>query len=87
MAHPTVVYLPPSRNDDVVRVLEALRQEALQRHIVGLFYGALYQRNDFLVDTVGECFHNPVLTRGLIQVLDDRLAVAIGSRPPKRPRR
>lgn len=57
---------------DCVDALEALLAAAKEGRLIGLAFAAMYKRDRFIVDVVGEAERRPVFTRGMIAVLEDR---------------
>jgi hypothetical protein len=79
-------FVGPTRSRETIEVIEALAQLLRQARdeenpLIGIAIAAMYKGRTFIVDTAGECRRNPTFTRGMIQALDDRLAISAGSRP------
>jgi len=65
--------VPATVSHDTVKALAELLEEAEKGHIIGVAFCAMYKRREFIVDTTGEAFRNPVFTRGMLACLDDKL--------------
>lgn len=75
--------VPERTPPDVAELLEELCEQAKRGDLIGIAFCAMYRRREYVVDTAGECRRNPTFTRGMVRALDDRLAVAVGSKPRK----
>jgi len=72
--------LPDSVSHDTVVCLETLVEQARRGEIVGLAFGAILRRNNYIVNTAGEAYRNPTFARGVIAALDDELSARIHGR-------
>jgi hypothetical protein len=67
---------------ETVKALEELLSDARSGRIIGIGFVAMYRRREYIANTAGECRRNPTFTRGMLRVLDDKVARAISSMPP-----
>lgn len=58
-------------------IIKYLQQEIEAGRITGLAFAAKHQGQDYSTAIVGECRTNPVLTRGMIRVLEDEIAALL----------
>lgn len=65
--------VPAAVSHDTVKALSELLEEAENGHVIGVAFCAMYKKREFIVDTTGEAFRNPVFTRGMLACLDDKL--------------
>lgn len=65
--------VPASVSHDTVQALQELLDDAKKGHIIGVAFCAMYKRREFIVETTGEAFRNPVFARGMLACLDDKL--------------
>jgi len=65
--------IPDSISHETVTALEQLTERARAGEILGLGFVALLKRRRYVVNTAGECRHDPTLTRGMVLALDDEL--------------
>lgn len=73
-----VVYLHRRQQLETVGALEDLLSEAIAGDLIGLAYTAIRVAADHSVGAAGEARRRPILTRGLIQLLDDEVASLVG---------
>jgi hypothetical protein len=66
--------VPDSLSHDTVQALEQLLDHAREGHIIGIAFAAMYKRRQFITNTAGECYRNPVFARGMVAALDDELS-------------
>lgn len=80
-AYPNVVNIVSPENAlETAKVLERLRKQALRRNVIGIAFIALRPGMLYEVGLAGEAHIEPVYIRGLLKVLDDRVALLIGSK-------
>lgn len=65
--------VPDALSHDTVELLEQLLDEARRGRILGLAFVAMYKRREFIANTAGEAYRNPVFARGMVAALDDHL--------------
>lgn len=70
----------PQADNDTVEVLTELRDAATRGEIVGLIYVALHRGSGYSGDVVGVAKDNPILCRGLVGTLWDKLATTLRTR-------
>lgn len=59
--------------EDVVAALEFLLGEARNGRLIGIAYGAMFRRRNYIVNTAGEAHRNPLFALGVVHVLADEL--------------
>lgn len=67
----TLIQLHPS--DDGVETLEYLLQEAREGKVIGIAYGVMLKRRNYIVDTAGEAHRNPLFALGVVNMLAGEL--------------
>ena len=67
----------PVVSREAVEELEHLLREARSGRIIGIAYVAMHKTFDYTVDIAGETKRSPTLTRGMLLLLNDRLAEII----------
>lgn len=65
--------VPDALSHDTVELLEQLLDEARRGRILGMAFVAMYKRREFIANTAGEAYRNPVFARGMVAALDDHL--------------
>lgn len=68
----------PQPNQEVIERLQLLLDEARVGALAGFFYGAIYTGGEYAVDVVGEANERPIITRGLLQYLNDEIGRKLG---------
>ena len=70
----------PRADADTVDVLTELRDAATRGEIVGFVYVALHKGSSYSGDVVGAARANPILCRGLVGMLWDKLSTTLLTR-------
>jgi hypothetical protein len=69
---PTLI--PDRVSHDTVACLETLLEQARRGEVIGVAFGAILKRNNYIVNTAGEAHRNPTFARGILLALDDQLS-------------
>lgn len=72
--------IPDAVSSETVTALEQLTERARAGDVLGIGFVALLKRRRYIVNTAGECRHDPTLTRGMVLALDDELRDMIHGR-------
>ena len=72
--------IPDAISAETVTALEQLTERARAGDILGIGFVALLKRRRYVVNTAGECRHDPTLTRGMVLALDDELRSLVHGR-------
>lgn len=73
------VYLlrPDDLPTDTVKCLAALTAQARRGAVTGVAFVAYIEGHGFIANSAGDAYANPSLTRGMLNALDDKLALRI----------
>lgn len=61
-------------SNDTIACLAVLLEQAKRGELIGIAFAAALKGNNYIVNTAGEAYRNPVYARGIIAVLDDQLS-------------
>lgn len=75
MRAPTLI--PDSVSKKTIECLEMLLEQARKGELIGLAFGAILKRNNYIVNTAGEAYRNPTYARGVVAALDDHLSARV----------
>ncbi|HEX8106732.1 MAG TPA: hypothetical protein VF516_03340 [Kofleriaceae bacterium] len=67
---------------ETVATLVDLLTEAQAGEVIGIACVVIHRASQFSIDIAGEARKTPLLTRGMVAVMDDQLAVLMGSKRP-----
>ncbi len=62
---------------ETVECLRALLRQARSGELIGIAFGAMLRRNNYIVNTAGEAYRNPTFARGVVAALDDELSALV----------
>lgn len=70
--------LRPDRvSHDTIQCLATLLRHAKTGAVTGIGFVAFVEGHGYIVNSAGDAYENPTLTRGMIQALDNKLALRI----------
>lgn len=73
-----VYYLRPDNlSPDVVKCLAEMHAQAKRGRLSGIAFIAYVEDYGFIANAAGKAFEDPTLTRGMLNALDDKLALRI----------
>lgn len=75
MKAPTLI--PDRVSHETVACLATLLEQARSGELIGIAFGAMLRRNNYIVNTAGEAYRNPTFARGVVAALDDDLSARI----------
>lgn len=74
--------VPARASEETIATLRSRVREAESGDLVGYACVLMYKGHEYQVEIIGETVNAPIFTRGLLNLLDDKLAALIT--PPKR---
>lgn len=78
----TLVHAHPPH--DVIAALEYLLAEARNGQLIGIAYGAMFRRREYVVETAGEAHDNPLFALGVVNILSSELQDQVRSQARQR---
>lgn len=74
-----------ARSIDTIRAIENLLIDTrAEVPLIGVAYVGMYYHGGYVIDLAGETKRSPIITRGLLPLLDEELAKIIRGEPPRR---
>ena len=65
--------VPDALSHETVAALESLLADAKAGKLIGIAFAGMYRQREFIVNTAGEAYRNPVFARGMVSYLHDQL--------------
>lgn len=79
---PPYTLVPDALSTDTVECLAELLKQAKAGNVIGIAFGAILKRRNYVVNSAGEAHRSPTFARGMLRALDDQLGQRItGGRP------
>jgi hypothetical protein len=75
---PPFQLVPDKISHDTIKALEELLDHAKRGEVIGLAFAAMYKQRKFIVNTAGEAHRNPILTKGMLACLSEKLSCGPG---------
>lgn len=72
--------IPDTVSHDTVQALETLLAGARAGDVTGIAYAVALRQRRFITDVAGTLYRNATLARGMVQSLDDTLAILLRGR-------
>lgn len=69
---------PDNISTDIVLCLSQLHAQALRGTLTGIAYVAYIEDHSYIANAAGSAIDDPTHTRGMLSVLDDKLARHVG---------
>ncbi len=74
---PPYVLIPDALSHDTIECLESMLEQARNGELIGIAFGAILKRRNYIVNSAGEAYRSPTFARGIVAALDDELSARI----------
>jgi hypothetical protein len=75
--------VPDNISGETIQALRELLQQAEDGEIIGVAFCAMYQRQEYIVNTAGEARRSPTFTSGMVEQLQNYVSSRTHLRDPQ----